>query len=292
MKKFFPFILSGLVFSTGLFSFFVLRPPSPGHVIKDYLKARYTNDTKILYDFASALDRRYRTVEEYKQLNPSASYVVQETLKALARFITIEKQELDIQGDYATVVVKGVVPNASNLEIYEIIHDEILSESKQIRKRKLQIRSKARKGELPFLKFEETIDLVLEDGYWKVYFDWAHVYSVQFTAEKEQNLVLDFSVSPELITLKPGETGKVIYRVFNPSNYDINIKAGHFYEPKESKSYINLLECFCFYEETLKSGETKEMPVVFRLDWNIPVKLTDLIIRYRYYSTNNFPENR
>ena len=290
MKKFFPFILSGLVFFTGLFSFFVLKTPSPGQVINDYLKARYTNNTKILYDLTSALDQRYRTFEEFKQLNPSPSYVIQETLKELARLITIEKLELDIQGDYATVVVEGVVPNARNPEIYDIIHGQLLSESNQIRKRKLEIRIKAIKGELTFLKFEETIDLVLEGGYWKVYLDWAHAYSVQFTAEKEENLVLDFSVSPEVITLKPGETGKVIYRVFNPSNYDINIKAGHFYEPEESKLYINLLECFCFYEDTLKAGETKEMPVVFRLDWNIPIELTDLLIRYRYYSTNNFPE--
>src|SRR5258705_437449 len=52
---------------------------------------------------------------------------------------------------------------------------------------------------------------------------------------------------------------------------------------KQAAPYFNKLECFCFNEYTLKSGESKHWPVVFVIDPKIPKDVTTITLSYTFF---------
>ena len=69
-----------------------------------------------------------------------------------------------------------------------------------------------------------------------------------------------------LVQVKLGEQKLINYRATNNSGAD-NIGTAVFnVTPEIAGSYFNKMQCFCFSEQKLKSGETAEMPVVFFVD--------------------------
>jgi cytochrome c oxidase assembly protein subunit 11 len=43
------------------------------------------------------------------------------------------------------------------------------------------------------------------------------------------------------------------------------------------------VECFCFNEYTLKSGEAKQWPVVFYVDAKLPKDVTTITLSYTFF---------
>jgi len=52
------------------------------------------------------------------------------------------------------------------------------------------------------------------------------------------------------------------------------------------------LSCFCFIRQTLKAGESKELPVVVRVNANVPASMKEMKVRYEFYPLQKFPGAR
>lgn len=89
---------------------------------------------------------------------------------------------------------------------------------------------------------------------------------VRFDSNVGGDLPWKFEPETNQISLRPGETKTVFYRVTNPTDRTISATAAYNVTPDQAGSYFNKLSCFCFSEQTLKPGETEEWPVVFFLD--------------------------
>jgi cytochrome c oxidase assembly protein subunit 11 len=53
--------------------------------------------------------------------------------------------------------------------------------------------------------------------------------------------------------------------------------------PAEAMRWITKQECFCFSDQTLAAGESREMPVVFRVSSDAPRDLSTISLSYTFF---------
>lgn len=89
---------------------------------------------------------------------------------------------------------------------------------------------------------------------------------VRFDSNASPGVPWTFQPTEREVILKLGETRQTAYRVSNHSDRTITARASFNVTPELAGAYFNKLYCFCFTEQTLKPGETVDMPVVFFVD--------------------------
>lgn len=90
--------------------------------------------------------------------------------------------------------------------------------------------------------------------------------NVRFDASLERNMPWDFKAAENLVTVNLGESKTMNYVAHNPTDETITGSATFNVFPFTSGEYFVKLQCFCFMEQELAPGESKEMPVVFYVD--------------------------
>ena len=91
--------------------------------------------------------------------------------------------------------------------------------------------------------------------------------SMQITFDANISSGLDWDFRPASpLTLRIGETGQVSFTATNRSSEVTTGSAVFNVTPMEAAVYFNKVQCFCFTRQTLKPGETADMPVVFYID--------------------------
>ena len=311
VKRLFPIMAAAAVLVAGGGAFLAVRAPSPEQVVTRLLRARYVNDAQAVYELASAADRRARGLEEHLASHPPFSDDFQELIGELARFIAFDAFDSDLHAAGGTVTARGSVPNANHPEINRLLYGEGDAAVLSLRARRAELRRRGRAGTLPLVEFAEQVELVREESprengarasarwppfsdqeRWSVYLDWAVGYTIRFRAEVREQLPFEFSVEPESITLKPGETGSAVFRARNVSADTVKAKAGHLFDPPVAFLHTELVQCFCFFEDTYAPGEERQLPVAIRLSWEVPADLGEITMLYEYYPLEQFQDRR
>ena len=109
---------------------------------------------------------------------------------------------------------------------------------------------------------------------------------------------LDANVNPQLnwsfvpvqqeVSLKPGEEVTAIYRATNIGTTPSTGTATFNVTPQKAGPYFMKIECFCFTEQTLKPGESVDMPVRFFLDSEIVSDINtsdidEIVLSYTFF---------
>lgn len=94
-----------------------------------------------------------------------------------------------------------------------------------------------------------------------------------------------FEAIDRTVSMHPGELKTVRYRVVNTLGRSVTAHAVMNTAPAAANRYIEKRECFCFSEQTLAPGETREMPVVFRVRSDAPADLTTVSLSYTFFET-------
>ena len=94
-----------------------------------------------------------------------------------------------------------------------------------------------------------------------------------------------FEAIDRSVSMHPGELKTVRYRVVNTLGRPVTAHAVMNTAPALANRYIEKRECFCFSEQTLAAGETREMPVVFRVRADAPADLTTVSLSYTFFET-------
>ena len=92
------------------------------------------------------------------------------------------------------------------------------------------------------------------------------VILVRFNAEIDPGLGWEFRPLVDAVEVHPGEQQQVFFRAKNLSNQGITGRAVYNVTPTKSGIYFDKLQCFCFSNQYLAPGESKDMGVVFFVD--------------------------
>jgi cytochrome c oxidase assembly protein subunit 11 len=90
--------------------------------------------------------------------------------------------------------------------------------------------------------------------------------TIRFDSNVTPGLPWKFEPEQNEIKLRIGEVATVHYKVINEAAREISAQASYNVSPSQVGSYFNKINCFCFTEQRLKPGETREMTVVFYVD--------------------------
>jgi cytochrome c oxidase assembly protein subunit 11 len=112
--------------------------------------------------------------------------------------------------------------------------------------------------------------------------------TIRFDSNVSSGLPWKFQPEQNAIQVRIGEVATVRYKVVNEAAREIAAQAGYNVSPPTVGAYFDKINCFCFTEQRLKPGETREMTVVFYVDPSIAKDhdqddLNTITLSYTFY---------
>ena len=92
---------------------------------------------------------------------------------------------------------------------------------------------------------------------------------VRFDASLDRDMPWQFTPVERTMEIRIGETGLAFYEAYNPTDRPIAGTATYNVAPYSAGAYFSKIQCFCFEEQVLMSGERMQMPVTFYVDPDI-----------------------
>ncbi|WP_341631210.1 cytochrome c oxidase assembly protein [Sphingomonas agri] len=89
---------------------------------------------------------------------------------------------------------------------------------------------------------------------------------VRFDANIHPGLPWRFEPEQNSVRIRPGAQTKIYYRAQNLSARTWTGQAVYNVSPAQVGKYFKKIQCFCFSEQTLKAGQSVDMPVIFFVD--------------------------
>lgn len=268
---------------------------SPQTVAQQYMASLYAQDYDRAYAFISTADKAHKSREEYLRENSPFTGFTLEASRQLASYIKYPEFQIDPQGDWATVTVKFVVPDGNAEAVRSILFPTSADENKLTKAERNALLTQLDQlydgGQIPTFEGEMTFELVKEQGGWRIFENWTEAVRVHFSAEVKDGLAWEFEPLQEMVLIKPGETLQTVYRVKNLSDQPVVAKARHVDRPEEYLDFLNIIQCFCLIQQTLQPGEEAELPLVFRVEWDVPTEVKDFYVHYAFYPLESFPED-
>jgi cytochrome c oxidase assembly protein subunit 11 len=114
------------------------------------------------------------------------------------------------------------------------------------------------------------------------------VIEVRFDANTATSLPWNFHPVQPKVAVKLGEQTMAFFRATNLSDHTVTGSAVFNVTPASAGAYFDKIQCFCFTKQTLKPGESEDMPVVFFVDPAIATdpdasSIGEITLSYTFY---------
>lgn len=111
--------------------------------------------------------------------------------------------------------------------------------------------------------------------------DTSRTVIVEFDANKQG--AWRFKPHKNYVEVHPGELVQIQYDLVNLESRPMAGQAIPSYAPMQAAQYLQKLECFCFQQQTLAAGETRQFPVVFFVDPELPRDVKTITLSYTFF---------
>jgi hypothetical protein len=215
------------------------KPPQqegPFDIVQAFVKASYARDYKQASQQISSVDQRVMDEWDYASEHGKLSGFALELAKKLAGDMDIWLIDRKINLDQAHYSV------GYKIRVYEEVpsppadwdEDKLnaLSRAEQERFVERLQRFKTN-GKMITITGRETFDLVLEQGRWKIFFDWATRTRIKFRVALPQRAGLDVRVLHNDFFAKQDEPFTIVFMIKNISKHQLLARIVHHVEPKD-----------------------------------------------------------
>ena len=110
--------------------------------------------------------------------------------------------------------------------------------------------------------------------------------TVQFDGGVNSKLPWEFEPNQLTMQVRPGQQYETSYQAHNNSGRTIVGSAVPSVAPARASGYFSKTECFCFTAQTMLAGETRDMPVRFIVDPNLPEDVKTITLSYTFYKND------
>lgn len=110
---------------------------------------------------------------------------------------------------------------------------------------------------------------------------------VRFDATVNSGLPWIFQAKEKSSMVSLGEMTEAFYLAMNPGDEAIAGRAIYNVTPPEASLYFVKTECFCFTEQLLQAKETREMPVYYFIQPDLPEHIKEITLSYTFYRDEN-----
>jgi cytochrome c oxidase assembly protein subunit 11 len=110
---------------------------------------------------------------------------------------------------------------------------------------------------------------------------------IRFDATVNSGLPWVFQAQDKSATVTLGEMSKAMYLAMNPGDQALAGRAVYNVTPPEASLYFVKTECFCFTEQVLQAHESKEMPVYYFIQPDLPDHIREITLSYTFFRDEN-----
>jgi len=119
--------------------------------------------------------------------------------------------------------------------------------------------------------------------------DKTRTVEVQFVAINNLGMPWKFQPNTKSVKVHPGETAKVSFFAKNMTDKPMTAQAIPSMTPSDAISHFHKIQCFCFNQQTLDGGATKDMGLVFNIDRDLPKDVHVITLAYTLFDVT--PKN-
>jgi cytochrome c oxidase assembly protein subunit 11 len=110
---------------------------------------------------------------------------------------------------------------------------------------------------------------------------------IRFDATVNSGLPWLFQPTQKVATVTLGEMSETLYLAMNPADEAIVGRAIFNVTPPEASLYFVKTECFCFTEQVLQANESREMPVYYFIQPDLPDHIKEITLSYTFFRDEN-----
>lgn len=113
--------------------------------------------------------------------------------------------------------------------------------------------------------------------------DESRFVTVEFDTNVDVSLPWQFKAKQFEMKVHPGALSEAIFVVENKSDKPVVGRAIPSVAPEIAAKYFDKTECFCFTEQLLEAGESKEMVVRFIVGSELPDDILVMTLSYKFF---------
>lgn len=110
--------------------------------------------------------------------------------------------------------------------------------------------------------------------------------TVQFDGGVNSKLPWSFKPNQLNMLVRPGVQYETTYYAHNNSDRTIVGSAVPSVAPARASGFFSKTECFCFTAQTMLAGESRDMPVRFIIDPNLPKDIKTVTLSYTFFKND------
>ena len=112
--------------------------------------------------------------------------------------------------------------------------------------------------------------------------------TIQLTSHTASGLPWEFEPNQRSIQVHPGQVMDALYIARNTTQSPMVGRATYSVAPATAAVHFKKTECFCFTNQFLDPGESKEMPVRFVVARDLPADIHTITLSYSFFNAEKY----